>query len=122
MKPERPLKRYEKAVDRLYSKQERGKISANKAEYKWQKLYYRGKYLHTIGFRKISYRMTTRDGIPVTDMDYYVLPAIGGVEYDDRCYKNLYLCKDKELNIRTWERLVVDEVDFRRDMYESQIK
>ena len=114
MKPERILKRLEKREERYFKKLDKEKLSEERAKYIGQELYFKRKYASTIGFRQIRHSTTTPSGVNVGEDEDYILPAIGGVEYDDRCYRNLYKCKDKPLKLKGWEKLVVDGFDRRK--------
>ncbi len=97
-----------------------GKMDAAKEEYLAQELYYLEKYIATIGFRRVLHQLSTAQGERIGEKEYYIFPAIGGVQYDDRSYRNLYKCKDKKIELEGWESLVVDEFD--RSEYDSLIK
>lgn len=113
-------------LERKYARKERkyykklGKMDPAKEEYLGQELYYLKKYKATIGFRRVLHQLNTVQGEHITEKEYYIFPAIGGVEYDNRSYRNLYKCKDKEIELEGWESLVVDEYD--RSEYDSLIK
>ncbi|MCM1296734.1 MAG: hypothetical protein NC311_14445 [Muribaculaceae bacterium] len=104
-------KRYERKEKRYFKLIESGKIDSARAEYLGQELYYLKKYLQTIGFRKITCRLTTTKGVAVGDTEEIILPAIGGVQYDARAYKKQYKCKDNKIALRGWEKLAVEEYD-----------
>ncbi|MBO5328624.1 MAG: hypothetical protein J6B04_05585 [Clostridia bacterium] len=109
--PERLFKRYERKKRRYFKRLYKGKLSEEEQIYQGQKLYYTLKYIKTIGFRAVYHRLTLSNGMPVGDMEAYILPAIGGVEYDDRAYRNYYKPKDQEIALEGWETLVLDEID-----------
>ncbi len=54
--------------------------------------------------------MTTK-GALVGEKSKIILPAIGGVQYDDRTYRKQYRCKDKPIELRGWEKLTIEEYD-----------
>lgn len=109
MSPTRLNLKYERKERKYFRRLERGKLSAKKAEYIGQELYYLKKYKATIGFRSIRCQTMTTEGVSLGGVDEIILPAIGGVEYDDRAYRKLYKCKDKPIELQGWDKLVVDE-------------
>lgn len=117
--PTRLLKRIERKERRFFKKMERGKLNEARAEYIGQELYFLKKYAATIGFRRVSHRLQTQTGEFVGDEGEYILPAIGGVEYDDRAYRNLYKCKDEPIRLEGWNTLVLEGYD--REEYDSLI-
>lgn len=117
--PSRLLKRFERKEARFFKKMERGKLSLKQAEYRGQQLYFLKKYAATIGFRRVKHRLQTQTGEFVGDEDEYILPAIGGVQYDDRAYRNLYKCKNEPIRLEGWHTLVLDGYD--REKYDSLI-
>lgn len=119
MKPAGMLKQLEKSENRYFKRIEKGRLSVKRAEYIGQKLYFKRKYAETIGFRRVRHGITTTSGASIGESEDYILPAIGGVEYDDRCYRNLYKCKDKPLRLEGWDKLVVDGFD--RNKYDEMI-
>lgn len=119
LRPVRLEKKYKRKEERYYKRLNRGKLTAEQKEYKGQELYYLKKYIATIGFRRIESRMTTSKGEVVGEIEETILPAIGGVQYDDRAYRNLYKCKDKEITLKGWERLVIDKFD--RDGFDKSV-
>ena len=119
LRPVRLERKLEKKENRYYKRIFSGKLSSAKAEYIGQKLYYLKKYIKTIGFRRIRHKLRTPSGEAVGDEEEIVLPAIGGVEYDDRAYRNYYKCKDKKINLQGWEHLVLDTFD--RSEYDKRI-
>lgn len=120
MSPKRLLRRVEKKEGKFFDKISSGELSAAQQEYIGQELYFRKRYARTIGFRKVRHRMQTQNGQFVGDDEYYILPAIGCVEYDDRAYRNLYRCKDENFELDAWQTLVVDRYD--RSEYDDLIK
>lgn len=112
-------------LERKYARKERkfykklSKMTPAQEEYFAQELYYLKKYKATIGFRRVLHQLSTAQGERVGEKEYYIFPAIGGVQYDDRCYRNWYKCKDKKIELEGWEDLVVDEFD--RSEYDSLI-
>lgn len=118
MTPARLERRYIRKEKKFYKKQ--GKISPAKEEYLAQELYYLKKYKATIGFRRVCHQLNTVQGERISEKEYYIFPAIGGVEYDDRCFRNLYKCKDEKIKLDGWTDLVVDE--YERSEYDSLIK
>jgi hypothetical protein len=119
MSPKRLINKYERMEQRYFKKLSKGKLSESKAIYIGQKLYFLKKYIKTIGFRQVKHRLTTVRGELIGDEGVYILPAIGGVEYDERSYRKLYKCKDQPIELNGWERLVVDELD--REQYDKLI-
>lgn len=111
--------RYERKERRYYKRLALGKISKIRAEYIGQVLYYLKKYIATIGFRRVTCRKTTSEGASVGDIEEIILPAIGGVQYDNRAYRKLYKCKDKPIKLQGWERLAVDESDGKTAEHQS---
>lgn len=116
--PVRLQKKYDRKERKFYKKL--GKVKPAQEEYLAQELYYLKKYIATIGFRRVLHQLNTTQGEHITEKEYYIFPAIGGVQYDDRSYRNLYKCKDKKIELEGWEDLVVDE--FERSEYDSLIK
>ncbi len=109
-----PLKlqwRYTRKERRYYKRLQRGKLSAQRAEYIGQELYYLKKYIATIGFRRIKSQLLTTKGVAIGDVDTTILPAIGGVQYDDRAYRKQYKCKDKPIKMQGWDKLIIEELD-----------
>lgn len=120
MSPKFLLWRYERKKRRYFKRLYKGKLSEKAETYQGQKLYYMLKYAKTIGFRAVNHRLTLSNGTPVGDMESYIMPAIGGVEYDDRAYCNYYKSKDDVINIDGWETLLLDEFD--RSVIDKVIK
>lgn len=118
-KPDGLLRKIKKKEQKFYKKLRRGKLSEEKANYIAQELYFMDKYAHTIGFRQVTHQLVTPQGGFVGEKEYYIFPAIGGVEYDDRCFRNLYKCKDKPIELRAWDKLAVEQYD--RSVYDSKI-
>ncbi|MDE6356948.1 MAG: hypothetical protein K2L67_06890 [Clostridia bacterium] len=107
LKEPRALQRkFERKQEKFYKKLNSGQLSDKQADYFGQELYYLEKYIATIGFRRITCRTTTKEGAFVSD-EKIILPAIGGVQYNDRAFRNLYKCKDKEIDLKGWESLDV---------------
>lgn len=119
MVPIRLEKRCNRLERRYYKKLNKGKLSPQRAEYLGQELYYLKKYKATIGFRRVWHQMGTPQGANVGEREFYIFPAIGGVQYDDRCYRNQYKCKDKPIELVGWEKLVVEKYD--RSEYDEKI-
>lgn len=119
MPPVRLNKQVSKLEMRYFKKLYRGKLSGEKALFLGQELYYLKKYAKTIGFRCVRHRLCTPQGMPVGDVEKFILPAIGGVEYDDRTFRNLYKCKDMEIDLQGWDKLKIDEYD--RAEYDDRI-
>lgn len=111
MKPDLLEYRYKRKKNRLYKRLSKAKISEKRAGYIAQKLYYYKKYYETIGFRQVTCQLKTTEGVAVGGFDKFILPAIGGVQYDDRAYRKQYKCKDKAINLRGWEKLTIEEYD-----------
>lgn len=109
LRPDKLLNKIEKKKIRYFSKLFRGKLKEERAEYVGQELYYLEKYAQTIGFRAVSHQLTTTQGALVGEKEEYIFPAIGGVEDDDRCFRNLYRCRDKEIELQGWTKMVVNE-------------
>lgn len=103
--------RYKKKENRYIKRLQKNRMSAKRAEYIGQKLYYLKKYYQTIGFRKVTSQLTTVKGVAVGGVETTILPAIGGVQYEDRAYRKQYKCKDKPIEMQGWEKLVMDELD-----------
>lgn len=119
LRPDRLIRKIEKRIEKYMQKLGKGKLSNLKSDYVGQKLYYLNKYKATIGFRRVKFRLTTPSGEAVGETEELILPAIGGVQYDDRAYRNYYKCKDKEIELRGWDKLVLDDID--RSVYDKQI-
>lgn len=111
MRPTALENRYNRKIARYLKRLDKGKYSPERAQYIAQKLYYLYKYYHTIGFRQVTCQLHTTQGVAVGGFDKYILPAIGGVQYDDRTYRKQYKCKDKEISLQGWEKLTIDEYD-----------
>ena len=118
-KPDGLLRKFARKTQKFYKKLNKGKLTEEKANYLGQELYYLDKYLHTIGFRKITHQLGTPQGVLVGERDYYIFPAIGGVQYDDRCFRNLYKCKNKGIELKGWDKLAVEQYD--RSVYDDKI-
>ena len=69
------------------------------------------KYIATIGFRKVKSQLLTTKGVAIGDIETTILPAIGGVQYDDRAYRKQYKCKNKPIEMKGWEKLIIEELD-----------
>lgn len=109
--PRRLEKRIERKEQRFYKRISKGKLDEKRTQFIGQKLYFLKKYKSTIGFRRVTYKLSTPGGVALGDTEEIILPAIGGVQYDDRTFRNLYRCKDKPIKLAGWERLVVDDFD-----------
>ncbi len=103
--------RYRRLKRRYYKLITRYGKESHCAQYLAQKLYYLKKYIKTIGFREITCQLRTTDGAAVGSMEKFILPAIGGVQYDDRTYRNQYKCKGEEIKLRGWEKLTIEQYD-----------
>ena len=95
--------KYKRIERRYYKRLERGKISEKRAEHIGQELYFLKKYIATIGFRKVKSQLLTTKGVAIGDIETTILPAIGGVQYDDRAYRKQYKCKNKPIEMKGWE-------------------
>lgn len=120
MRPTALIKRYERKKARFFKRLFQGKYSNARAQYIAQELYYLKKYISTIGFRQVTCQLQTTEGVAVGGLDKFILPAIGGVQYDERTYRNQYKCKDKPINLRGWEKLTIDEYD--HSEFNEQVK
>lgn len=120
MRPTALENRYERRKARFFKRLNKGRYSEARAEYIEQELYYQFKYYHTIGFRQVTCQLHTTQGVAVGGFDKYILPAIGGVQYDDRTYRKQYKCKDKEIKLQGWEKLTIDEYD--HSEFNNQVK
>lgn len=103
--------KYKRIERRYYKRLERGKISEKRAEHIGQELYFLKKYIATIGFRKVKSQLLTTKGVAIGDIETTILPAIGGVQYDDRAYRKQYKCKNKPIEMKGWEKLIIEELD-----------
>ncbi len=103
--------RFKRREQRYLKRLNAGKYSEERAEYIAQELYYLKKYYRTIGFREITCQLMTTKGALVGEKSKIILPAIGGVQYDDRTYRKQYRCKDKPIELRGWEKLTIEEYD-----------
>ena len=110
-KPERLERRFEKRKKRYLKRLEKGKLSESRAEYIGQELYYDYKYYHTIGFRAVKHQLMTVKGVAVGEVEEIILPAIGGVQYDERAYINQYKCRSKHIAMQGWDKLTIDPYD-----------
>ena len=111
MRPKRLENKFKRKMERFSQRLEKGKYSTARAEHIAQELYYLKKYYHTIGFRQVTCQLHTMSGEAVGGFDKFILPAIGGVQYDDRTYRKQYKCKDKPIKLQGWEKLIIDEYD-----------
>lgn len=111
MEPLKLKRRYQRKERRYYKKLQRGKLSAQRAEYIGQELYYLKKYAATIGFRKVTSQLMTSDGKVIGGIEETILPAIGGVQYDDRAYRKQYKCKDEPIKMKGWDKLTIEPYD-----------
>lgn len=102
---------YRRKKRRYYKLIAKGKRESHRAQYLAQKLYYLKKYIATIGFREITCQLRTTEGSPVGNIEKFVLPAIGGVEYDDRTFRNQYKCRADKIELRGWESLTIEQYD-----------
>lgn len=103
--------RFKRREQRYIKRLNAGKYSVERAEYIAQELYYLKKYYRTIGFREITCQLMTTKGALVGEKSKIILPAIGGVQYDDRTYRKQYKCKDQPIELRGWEKLTIEEYD-----------
>ncbi len=103
--------RFKRREQRYLKRLNAGKYSVERAEYIAQELYYSKKYYRTIGFREITCQLMTTKGALVGEKSKIILPAIGGVQYDDRTYRKQYKCKDQPIELRGWEKLTIEEYD-----------
>ena len=110
---ERKKRRYYKLIKKCGADDKRAKHLA-------QELYFLKKYIATIGFREISCQLRTIEGSPVGEVQKFILPAIGGVQYDDRTYRNQYKCRNETIGLRGWEKLTIEEYD--HSGFAAQIK
>lgn len=104
-------KRIKKKEYRFFKRLEKGKLSPEKAEYLGQDLYYLKKYAATIGFRKVTSQLMTSEGKVIGGIEETILPAIGGVQYDDRAYRKQYKCKDELIKMKGWDKLTIEPYD-----------
>lgn len=111
MEPLKLKRRYQRKERRYYKRLQRGKLSAQRAEYIGQELYYLKKYAATIGFRKVTSQLMTSEGKVIGGMEETILPAIGGVQYDDRAYRKQYKCKDEPIKMKGWDKLTIEPYD-----------
>lgn len=119
-KPETLERRYKKKEERYYNLIYKEKLSPQRAAYIGQKLYYLKKYYHTIGFRAVKNQLMTTKGVAVGEQEVTILPAIGGVQYDDRAYRKQYKCKDKPIAMKGWENLTIEQYD--RTEFDKEIR
>ncbi len=119
-RPTALINRYKRKKARFFKRLKQGKYSKARAQYIAQELYYLKKYYKTIGFRQVTCQLRTTKGEAVGNLEKFILPAIGGVQYDDRTYRNQYKCKDKPINLRGWEKLTIDEYD--HSEFNEQVK
>ncbi len=103
--------RYNRKERRYFKRLYKGKLSPERAEYIGQKLYFMKKYIQTIGFRKITSQLMTPKGVAIGQPEVTILPAIGGVQYDDRAYRKQYKCKDQPIKMKGWEKLTIEPYD-----------
>ena len=111
LEPIRLEKRIARMEARYFKRLFKGKLNAEKAEYVGQKLYFLKQYSRTIGFRRIIHQLCNSNGAAIGEAEDYILPAIGCVKYDDRCFRKLYKAKDKDIDLEGWDSLVADEFD-----------
>lgn len=112
--------RLQKRKARYFKRKAQGKYTPERAKYLAEKLYYREKYLQTIGFRIIPYRFEATEG---NAMDFeqgkYIFPRSGMANYESRAYRTMYKCRNQELSIEAWTSFHVDENDIHR--FDDQI-
>lgn len=119
MSPTALLRKIERRKIRYFKKLSKGKLSPAQEEYIGQELYYLKKYADTIGFRRVKHQICNSKGEAVSGIEDFIFPAIGGVEYDSRSFRNLYKCKDEPIKLKAWDKLVVDQ--YNRDEYDGKI-
>ncbi len=119
-RPTALINRYNRKRRHFYKFIKKNGADCHRAKYLAQSLFYLKKYIATIGFREISCQLRTTDGAAVGEIQKFVLPAIGGVQYDDRTFRNQYKCKDMPLKLRGWEKLTIEEYD--HEEFAAQIK
>lgn len=102
--PKRLLKRLERKKQKYYSLIEKNKESENFGIY----LYFLNLYTKSIGFRKVIYKTVSREGLPLSDVNYYIIPSIGGVHYDDRAYRLNYQAKDVDITLLGFDKELVE--------------
>lgn len=110
MPPNFMLKRLGKKKRRYFEKMNKGKYTDKKACYIGEKLYYLEKWSETIGFRAVPYRFGASDGNSVTvyEKGTYIFPAHGLATYDSRAYRGLYRAGEREIELRGWTSLAVE--------------
>lgn len=120
MAPETAQNRLEKQKTRYFKRKANGGYSERRAQYIGEKLYYREKYLQTVGFRCIPYRFEASEGnVMERQNGEYIFSARGNGTYNDRAYRNLYKCRNQELKLTAWQSLTVPEEDPHR--FDDQI-
>lgn len=112
--------KYARKEKKFYKKLRKGKLDTASAAYLGQELYYLKKYIKTIGFRRVSTQLRTSEGVAVGGPEVIILPAIGGVQYDERAYRKQYKCKDQPIAMRGWEKLTPEPYD--HSEFENQIR
>ncbi len=110
MSPYWAEKRYQRAKSRFFRKLSKGKLSEEKTQFLGEKLYFRGLYLKTIGFREIPYRFESSEGNYVElETGKYIFPREGIGKYDSRSYRLLYKCRKDPIDLSVWNTMLVDE-------------
>ncbi len=115
MAPNKLIKWHNRAQERFIKRVQKGKYNAIKEQRLGEKLFYRGEYIKTIGFRKIPYRYETSEGNLVNlKAGEYIFPARGFGAYDSRAFRNAYAAKDMPINLKPWQSLLINESDLHR--------
>lgn len=115
MPPNRLIEWHNRAQRRFIKRVQKGKYSEKKEQRIGEKLYYRGEYIKTIGFRKIPYRYETSEGNLVNLKEgEYIFPAKGFGTYDSRAFRNAYAAKDLPINLKPWQSFLINEGDLHK--------
>lgn len=110
--PRRLQAKFEKRKEKFEIWREEGKLTEEEEKYILQELYYRAKYIATIGFRKIRAR---KEGTPEQgsamiseDEEFKIIPSRTIYNYDERAYAELYRCADEPISLTAWTSLTLN--------------
>lgn len=121
MRPHFALKLLGFAKKRYFKGLAKRKFGLKKARELGESLFYAEKILKTIGFRRIPYRFgASENNVVDLEQGEYIFPARGMADYDDRAYRGLYKAKDKQIDLKPWMALVIEENGARAELLHAK--